>query len=195
MSDLTPRTETVHLFQGDDYAREIELRAAVESAAVGAGPKRLNDSDAVTEAANAYDDFMDGARERATVVTIKVLSRRDWRAVKSQHPPRRGEPVVFTYPDGSQRSEPQPHELDEHFGVNVETVSDDLVPLAVVDGPFISISEKDTFLAGLSDPDFEKIAMRALRQNTNVGPDPKMRLGQLLGSTSGETSNPPERLA
>lgn len=196
MSDaLEPRTEPVYLYQGEDYAREIELRGAIEQAAISAGPKRLNDDDAVTVAAKAYDDYMDGARERAVVVTIQELKRGDWRAIKAKHSPRNGEPVVYTYPDGSTRSEPQPNQLDEHYGVNVDTVGADLVPLAVVDGPFTSLSEKNDFVEGLSDPHFEKIAMRALVQNTNSGPDPKVRLASLLAQTSDETSTSPQRLA
>lgn len=103
-----PRTATVPLYDGDDFARLSELWAIAEHAQGVADDlqrrqsrrtsSRLGDDDA-TEAEDAqqvaneakaeHDAFVDEAAERATPVRLQMLPGRKFRDLMAAHPPRK----------------------------------------------------------------------------------------------------------
>lgn len=178
MPTISARTTTVTLFQGEDYDRERELRAAVERAAVQAdNPRRLGDSQDVRAAAAAYDAFVEEAAERGVTVTLQALKRTQWREMVSKHPVR------------------EDNDVDAGWGFNYETLCDDLVPASVLTGDqFHNERAVQDFLDELSDADFSKLYSAAHELNQAQGPDPKVRLSSRLALTGDETSPQPTRL-
>jgi hypothetical protein len=174
MPELKPRTTTVILFQGDDLDPLAERLEAVPRAASGIATARMGD---VTpdDAARAYNDFMEGAEERAAKITLKALGRKAWRDLVVAHPPAEGD------------------DYHQRRGFNVDTLGDDLVPASIVEGQFPSIADRDAFLDALCDADFSKLYSAAVALNESVGPDPKARLPLQPVPTSDETSESPAR--
>lgn len=177
-TNITPRTTTVTLFQGDDFDLERALRREVEVAAVKADdPKRIGDSPAVMAAADAYDAFVAEAATRGVAVKLQALRRNDWRAMVRKHVAR------------------EDNDVDAAWGFNYETMCDDLVPASVILGEqFKSLAERDGFLDSLSDADFSSLYSEAVRLNQGAGPDPKVRVSSQLARTGDETSEAPTRL-
>lgn len=178
MPTISARTTTVTLFQGEDFDRELELRKALEAAAVNAdNPRRLGDSQTVRQAAEAYDEFVAEAAERGVKVALRSVKRSVWRELVAKHPPR---------PD---------NESDASWGFNEEGMADDLVPLSVLTGDeFRNQQDVDDFLDDLSDADYSALYSAAVRLNQAQGPDPKVSLSSRLALTGDETSQQPTKL-
>lgn len=156
-TSVTPRTAEVVIYQGDDLARIADLRRAVEQSATNDGaPARVGDSapSAAQAAADEYDAFVADAAERAVVVKLRQLPRKEWRALRANHPARKDE------------------ENDEALGFNLDTIGDELVPAAIVEPEFPSIADRDAFLDSLSDADFERLTLTAHALNAQPVADP-----------------------
>lgn len=190
-----PRTTTVLLFQGDDLdpieeRRQAFQRALATKARGGENLRFGDDDDPVTEAAREYDDFMDGAVERAAKVRLQALPRSTFRAMVAEHPPR--EDVTKEDQDG-ETVVVESFAEDHRYGFNVETLADALVPPSViVEDQFADEAERDGFLDDLSDAEFSKVYSAAILLNQGGGPDPKVRLSSLLDRMSDETSDSPD---
>lgn len=156
-TSVTPRTAEVVIYQGDDLARIAELRRAVEVAGANIGPARIGDTSPspAQAAAQEYDDFVTEAAERAVLVTLRQLPRKEWRELRAKHPPRKD------------------NEDDAAAGFNIETLGDDLVPAAIVSPEFPSRADRDEFLDSLADADFERLMLTAHALNTQPVADPK----------------------
>lgn len=181
MSDLIPqRTDEVVLYTDEDQREINRLQKAIESAVQGSdAPLRIGDDEAVVAAAKAYDDYVASAAERGTVVALRYIPGRKWRALVAAHPPRKD--VL----------------ADEDWGFNFLTLGDDVVPPCVVSiaGKELSGDALTEALDSLSDGDFSRVYSTVLRLNTGRGPDPKDSILARLRPTSSETSESPERLA
>jgi hypothetical protein len=114
---------SVALFKPEDRRQMAELLEAINTAATEAGPKRIGDTDEnspVHLAAVAYDEFKAKALKRATKVGITALKGKAWRALLTEHLPRKdvlddeGE-VVESWPQ------------DAQAGFNVDTMALPLV--------------------------------------------------------------------
>lgn len=182
---LKPNSTVVTLLQGDDLDRVAELLAAVTQAASLTSPSRIGDADPTQDAIRAYDAFMDEASERAVKVELVALPRKRYREMVAAHPAR-----MVPGPDGAEVV----HEDDADAGFNTDTLGDDLVPLSFAPGQFGTDFERDEFVDALSDGQFSVLYSAALGLNRGFGPNPKARLSTHLAQTSGETSEPPERL-
>lgn len=194
MSTLTPRTDEVTLFQGEDFAEEARLSAKVEQAVQSsskASPRRIGGEadevpEAVAEAAREYDEFVAEAKERGVTLRLTAVGRKKWREITAAHPPRKGEPIEYREDGEVVRVEHRSHPIDSVWGFNYEALGDDLVPAAIlgrVEGdalaPF-SDGEKQDFVDSLNDADFSRVYSAAVRLNTAQGPDPKAPLSELL---------------
>lgn len=154
-SSVTPRRATVLLFQGDDRERLEELLADIESttAVAAATPSRIGDTDTDALAAlQAYNAFVEEAKERAVKVVVQALGRRKWRDLRREH--------TTTSEDGE--------ELDQ------EGFADVLVPASVVEPQFDTRAELEAFLDELNDADFSRLFTAAYAVNYTAGVvDPK----------------------
>lgn len=203
MTDLKPRTQSVHLMQGDDIEQVAELRAKLEAAiarlaqaesdvvAAKQAPSRVaaddQQSEAVARAGRArdavheltleFDDFMAEAEKRAALVVVRALPRREYRDLLKAHPPREGD------------------EQDESWGFNVDDFGDAMVPPAVIEPAFSSDHAKATFLESLSTAQWTTVFAAAVTVNSGALPDPKARISSAVMQGLGATSESPERLA
>lgn len=182
-------------------ARRDELRERLADAPVSMGEESpLTELDelvekaeeAATVAAEAHDAFVNEAADRAAKVKVRALPRKPWRSLKLKHPMR----MVTTFQvvkdaEGNETSVPveNPHDEDVVHGFNIETMADDLVPVAVDElGQFATPADRDAFLDGLSDPDFSRIYSMAILLNSVGARAPKAGASSLLGLTGAEIS-------
>lgn len=170
---ITRRTTTVILLQGDD-AEELQRlrdtaaalrRRAEQLRKSAAKPVLVSDDDPVLEAEDAADAaeqeadaFAATAEERGVAVVLQALDRKRWPELLAAHPPR------------------DDNEADKRVGANVESISEALVPEALI-GPEMTEGERTDFLASLSFAQWDLLALEAWALNTTVGADPKARLG------------------
>lgn len=152
-----PRTYEHKIYQGDDYARLIELGQAIEKAKAeekNAAPSQMGDIPASFALVDQYNDLLARADKKAAVVTIRALGRKEWRALVAQHTPREG------------------NEQDAAVGVNEDTFPDALVPASIVS---VKPSQGDqaAFLDALSDAQFGDLYTAAFYLNRTVGTPPK----------------------
>jgi hypothetical protein len=197
MGALKPRQTVVPIFQGDDLDAMVDLRTAVESAALTQSSGRLGDDDGdnrFTDAIRRHDAFMEEANARAAKVTLVALRNAAWRDMVAAHPPR--EPVKD---DAGDVAEEWPQ--DEAVGFNVDSIAHPLLLATLERAAEVAVEygeEPQEFgvddLDDLSDADYSRLVDRAIGLNDRPGPDPKARLSSLLGPTSSETSGSPERL-
>lgn len=180
---IKPNTTVVTLLQGDDLDGIVARADDVTREAKATPQARLGD-DPVRDAIVKYDEGMDAAVERAVKVKMTQLPRKEYRALKNEHPPR-----MVDGPDG-----PVVHAEDAPWGFNRETFGDVLVPPCVDLDQFDSEAARDAFLDGLSDGWFSKLYSAAVSLNQGAGPDTKARLSSHLAPMFDETSPSPERL-
>lgn len=182
MSDsiIPQRTDDVVLYIDADQHELDRLSRALDNAALKSeAPLRLGDDPAVVAAADEYDAFKAEAATRGVKVELKAMSGRKWRALAADHPPRKD------------------HEADAEWGFNHLTMADVVVaPCTVsIGGQALSGEALEDALDSMSDGDFSKVYSRVLQLNTGQSPDPKDSISQRLRTSSGETSESPERLA
>lgn len=180
--DLTPRTETVHIYQGDDLARMGVLENEIDVASIEPLAERANrvagqpgTSAAAVDAARRYQDFVEEAKGRAFAVVVEALPRKKWREVRDLHPPRDNEP------------------MDAAYGFNVDTIGEDLVQpsittVALGDETVLGTErERETFLDQLSEGDWSRLVSAAVKCNVGDGgpkDDMLSRISQMYGATS-----------
>lgn len=177
--NITRRTATVVIYQGDDLAQLAELRRAADDAqrlyddAQKSATRRIGDAVDPQPAKDAYDAYIDEAAERAVEVQLQAIGRRHWRDLVEKHPPRETDEVV----DGAARK--VTHDDDEPFGVNTRTFPEELLAFSV-DGvrtiaapEFNTPSERQAWLDDISEGDFDRLWATAYYLNTSMGVDPK----------------------
>lgn len=187
VEDLTPRTETVHIYQGDDLARMGELENEIDVASIEPLAERVNrvagapgTSAAAIAAASRYQDFVDEAKDRAYAVVVEALPRKKWREVRTLHPPRDDEP------------------MDTAYGFNVDTIGEDLVLPSIITVTHAGAQvlgtdrEREKFLDRLSEGDWSRLVSAAVKCNVGDGlpkDDMLSRISQMYGATS---KSPPD---
>lgn len=198
MSTTIVNTFPIILLQGEDRARQEELLADVNRAhyeAADAGPSRAGDPKPEVEARAAYDEFREGAIQRAIHVTLQSVGRKVYGDLLRKHPPREVEAKV-TRPDGSVVVEKHPHPEDDGRRFNYSTMGEDLVPecIAEVTSPtpenvpdVKSATKLAAWLDGLPQWAFDLLYERAVELNEQGGLDPKVSLSSLIALTSGVT--------
>lgn len=215
MSTFKPRQSIVWLFQGDDLDPIVDRIQNVETVAVNAATYRPGDEIAVTNAAGDYDGFMDEAKARAIQVEIHALGRKQYQALRNEHPVRMVE-------DPNDPEKKVVHADDVRWGFNYDTFGDALLlawgdrgqgedgqPLgegalsvfrvfSQTEGVAPDVSTRallEQWLDLLSDTEFSALYSRAVQLNEGNLPDPKVRFSSLLDQTSDGTLESPERLA
>ena len=177
---VSPRTDRIQLYQGDDLARIESLRKDVERAKLSAsGPARVGDTGSDLAAAKlALQVACEEAEPRAVVVVVQHLGRRKFRTLVSAHPPRDGE------------------KEDEYLGVNADTFPEALLEFVddadpdspartIVEPEFVNKAAVAKFLDSLSDADYNRIFRKAMVLNRAPADDPKDLLAfEQIGSNS-----------
>lgn len=182
MSDLIPQhTDEVVLYRDEDQRELDRLERNLMNAAAASKTSalRIGDDVSVVAAADAYDAFKAEAAQRGTVVQLKHMPGRKWRAAVAANPPRTD------------------HEGDAEWGFNHLTMSDAVVPecIASIGGQVLAGEPLLEAIDSMSDGDFSRVYSRVLRVNTGQGPDPKDSISQRLPRSSAATSESAERLA
>lgn len=181
MSDR--RFAEVPIYKGSDLAKLAELdqaaKAAMRRAEQPIQDSRFGDvplSVVAQEAKDAYDAFVREAAERAEIVRVEALGRRQWRDLLDEHAPRRVTRLI----SGSQTE--VVHEDDEDLGVNLKTFPDALLtfvdPLrpdmrTIVAPEFPTAAARLEWLDELSGGDFDRLFLTAFNLNGSLGGDPK----------------------
>lgn len=148
--------------------------------------------EAAKAAAEAHDTFVNEAAERAAKVKVRALPRKQWRALKLAHPMRViATPETKTDATGTEVLvyTEQPHDDDQAYGFNTETMPDALVPPALDElGQFATPAARDAFIDGLSEPDFKRIYDWAVYLSDRSGRAPKAEASSLLAQIGAATS-------
>lgn len=194
MSDR--RTAEVWLYKGEDYAKLAELRKAADTAqraydqAKEAGTLRGGDTGPKDEKA-AYDAFVAEAADRATLVRLSALGRRQWRALLDEHPPRRELRVID---DAKQEVV---HDDDADFGINTSTFPDKLLGYrdptrddlrTILEPEFPTVAALNDWLDELSGGEFDRLWVTAFYLNREPGVDPKLTTFSAVSPESSATS-------
>lgn len=166
---LTPRTQSVTLYQGDDLARIAEYDAEIERLEADKTPRLLHEPDLLAEKKAERDAFVNDAKQRAVVVELRHVGRKKWRELVDAHPPREG------------------NENDAAVGVNEFELMEALVPASIHKPEFDSDRDRDDFLDSLSDAQFELLYMTAFMLNRTVAAAPKA-FGPSAPSLSGSAT-------
>lgn len=194
MSDR--RTAEVWLYKGDDYARLAELRKVADAAqrvyeqAKEAGTLRGGDAGPKTEK-DAYDAFVAEAAERATLVRIQALGRRQWRSLVDENPARRELRVLD---DAKQEVV---HDDDADYGVNTSTFPDKILTYrdptreemrTIVEPDFPTAAALTDWLDNLSGGEFDRLWVTAFYLNREPGIDPFVTTFSAISRESSATS-------
>ena len=178
MPSLTPRTETVLLYQGDDRDKIAELLTEVQVEAVKlAGPNRVNEP--AVEAVEAYNAFLAEAETRAVRCGLSSIGRTRWRDLLEQHTVTK---TVKVEDADENKYEREVTDLDQR------AFSEAVVPLALVEPKFDTEDAKRAFLDELNDADFSLLYSAAYKANASSGVvDPKALNASDLIQPSDET--------
>lgn len=156
---VKPRTVEVPLYQGDDRARLEQLLAEVTAKVAASGPARVGDG---AQAVEAYNAFIEEAKSRAVVVTLKALPRTRYREMVDEAT----ETVTVEVPADGQDAPAGTREVDR---VNDTKLADLLVPESVLAPVFDTPSQRQAFLDDLNDADFSALYTEAVRLNQTRG--------------------------
>lgn len=203
------RKTTIPIYDGDDFERLGELRREVtiaerrladaEELARPVATRRLGDDtpdehpdvttarEALQQAKDAYDAFLDEAAERAEEWVLHAIGHEEYRALLKEHPPRteKGE-------DGKETVHPE----DEPFGVNTETFPRALVQFVdpeddeirtVVEPKFERSADLKRRIKRLSAGEFDTLWLRAKGLNEGIVGDPKASRYGIATRTSDAT--------
>lgn len=183
MSDRR-KSPPILIYKGDDLAELGELHKAAVVAerkyqqAQQGGTSRMGDDESPEAAWGAYDARAAEAAERAEVVVVQALGRKQWRALLNEHPPRR----VIRKIEGVDSE--VVHDDDDGYGVNTETFSEALLTYTegsgddleqtVIEPEFSSKEARIKWLDGLAGGDFDRLFLAAYQINGSLGGDPKL---------------------
>lgn len=194
MSDR--RYAELFIYRGSDLAKIAELRQAADAAerrhrqAVDGGTLKMGDA-GPQAAKDEHDAYVAEAAERATLVRLEALGRKQWRALLAEHEPRRVTRLV----DSAQTE--IVHEDDAELGVNAETFPDALLNYVnaarddmrtIVAPEFSSSGDRQDWLDDLSGGDFDRLFLTAYTLNSSLGIDPKATTYSGPSPTSSGTS-------
>lgn len=170
------RTTTVRLLTADyadrldeAYRRAYDIEQRIEKESKKPQPPRRTGErsalslleDEYARLREEYEALKAEAEREAKAVTLKAIGRKEWRALKANHPPR-------TVP-----ADPEVVKQDRLAGVNVETVEDDLVHASLIAPEFKSRAAFDEWVDELSEAEFQTVLAHAWSLANTVRVDPK----------------------
>lgn len=179
---IKPRSAQVVIYQGDDLQQIAELRQdadvkqrIADEAARNTNRRAGDDETPVADAQaarDAYDAFVDEAAERAVVVELHALGRKQFQSLMLAHPPRK-------VPDDEGKQ--VTHDDDAPYEVNVETFAEPFLSFidpkdgrrTIASPEFATQDECVAWLDDLSEGDFDKLFATAYLLNRMPGADPK----------------------
>lgn len=156
------RTTTVLLLSGDYADRLDDLYGRAEQVEQSERPARLGESSEYAAIRAEYEALKAEAEAAATKVSLEAIGRKQWRALKERHPPRKGDDVDEDVRRG-----------DRAAGVNIETVEDDLVYASLVEPKFESRAQYDEWADSLSEAEFQTVLFAAWKLVNVARTDPK----------------------
>jgi hypothetical protein len=155
MSVIKPRTATVDIYQGDYLDRLSRLEAryddAVRAEKRAGAPLRNSEVPESQRIADEHSALKAEADADKVVVTVGALTRKGWRELIAQHPPR---------PDNDE---------DAAMSVNEDTLREALVPISVV-SPELDAEDYEA----MSDVDYDRIYLTAWALNRGNPISPKV---------------------
>lgn len=165
---ITPRTESVVLYQGDHEAALEALRAEVAADRERQGARTADDVAAEKRRAESLAQFAADMVKHGVTCRLRQVDRRAWSALVRANPPREG------------------NRMDALAGLNEEDFAEALlrakwedrasgeVTYCLEEPVFDSDEERDAFLDGLTVVNFNKLYDAALKANGQMGGvDPK----------------------
>lgn len=178
---ISPATLEVVIYQGNDRAKERELREAADIEARNAGVGRVGD--AVRAAAQARDAFVAEMADRATVVTVQAYppelgGARGWRKICRKHAPRKD------------------NLTDEMFGYDTEAVAEEVMAASIIAPAFATDEEREAFLNSIRNSELTEIEFAICQVNDGDLGDPKAAsMTSVVDRIAEENSSAPRRLA
>lgn len=155
------KTWTLYFYVDDYEDRLATLLSAAQSAERANTGRRVGDGSDYKALIEEFNALRDEAREKARKVVVQAISRRAWLKLREDHPPR----VEGVSDEVRQR--------DAMWGINTESVEEDLVYAAVVEPEFKSRAAFDEWaLEELTAAEFGRISQLAFKAISDA-PDPK----------------------
>lgn len=159
------RERTIILL-GGDYAERIDASYGAAQAAYrdeesgNSAPLTVGETSAYVTLKSEYEALKAEAEEHGTKVTLRALTRQQWRDLKAAHPPRT---------EGDEEAV----KADRVAGVNTDTCDDDLVAAALVEPSFKSRAAFDEWAGDLAEADWRFVMQTAWALVTESRFDPK----------------------
>lgn len=181
---LRPRTKKIHLLNGDDYSRWLELWEAFQQATLidsdETQPLRLGQKpvDPAKEAALAHDEFVEEANKRSPVAEIQSIGGFAYEDLIEEHPPREGNQVDAGHGYNT-KTFPRALAVASLVSVTGETLPDDAAKLA--------------FLGSLSTGAWRILSQEVINLNTQVA-DPKPGAQRVIDSLRNQSDDEPSEL-
>lgn len=156
------REETHYLLTGDYTERLNELFAAAQAAREDeqASAGRLGDSDPFVELSREHAALKAEAEERGIKVTVRTITRGDWRKLKVNHPPRT-------------EGDPDSLKADRVAGINLESCEDDLVFMSLAWPEFKTRAAFDEWADDLPEADWRLLLGWCWEKSVESKFDPK----------------------
>lgn len=162
----TATTEVLEFPVGDYGARLDKLWNAAQQAEADGAPTTLLEQDPAEKLWEEYEALREESREASraarTYIVLREVSRKDWRKIKADHPPRT-------------EGDPDAVKADRIAGMNTETAEDELVFAALVEPEFASRAAFDEWADNLGAGKFAAIAEKAYLLTVGARHDPKSR--------------------
>lgn len=152
-------------FPVGDYPQRLDVAYAAAMAAQDDDtPQTMLEEHPFVRLKAEYDALREeskaASRAAGTYVVLKEVSRKDWRAIKADHPPRT-------------EGDPDAVKADRATGMNTETAEDDLVYAALVEPEFTTRAAFDEWADALGAGKFAAIAEQAYLLTVGARRDPK----------------------
>lgn len=161
------------IFPDGDYATRLDeameaLQAAIKDERDGNGLTLLAGeeppSSVLAEEYSAIKAAAEkDAKRKRRVVTLRAIGRSAWRKLKEEHPPRAGGEGIAD----------EDVETDRRFGVNIDTIEDDLVFASVSEPKFASRAAFDEWADEFSAGEWNVLVMDAFGLVNGARFDPK----------------------
>jgi hypothetical protein len=167
---LPERTVDVCL-RGDLVADFQALEAELDAARIAAGDSldAGTEADGIIERMEAVKALM---RESTYPVRLRAMRGPDFRALFAQHPPRRNDAGEI---DAAERG----------FDFNVDTFFEPLLRACLVDPEIVSKDDWDSFVGGITDYQFNELAITCLSLNRGKVDIPFSLAASQMKRTSG----------
>jgi hypothetical protein len=152
-------------FPVGDYPERLDRAfAAAQDALNDESARTMLEGDPYVKLKAEYDALREESKEASrvagTYVVLREVSRKDWRKIKADHPPRT-------------EGDPDDVKADRITGMNNDTAEDDLVFAALAEPEFTSRAAFDEWADSLGAGKFAAIAEQAYLLTVGARRDPK----------------------